>query len=505
MVKRIVILSFFVAMAAMVLAQPKSGHFNTAVATSADASFRLPAPIADASFFGGQLHLVSGGMLLSTPASSVKLQPPVVDTSLVAIDPEITYSVFDPISKQIYYTKKDSKGRSQLYAYYEKKPGKFTVRRVKIPGLTSSVEHPVFSSDGRVMVFVSDSPLGFGGTDLWFSMRNGEKWLSPQNMGHIVNSGGDEVMPFIYGDYLVFSSNGRTDSYGGFDLYATRLVSLKQGDTVSMYPIGRAPVHSLQAPFCSANDDLALIVDSGLTSGWWFSRGSDSSEVLHLFNGSLECVNMRGTISSSLYDEVKGAYAIVAYIQRPGSPLHYDTVHALPDGKFSLFLRPGVNYELSFHAADHFVTRQQLVPKRPDEGRLYAAVENNVRLTSIALDSLLSFHNLFSSSVSSELSPSGRAFVNELARFLVENPGLSISVYSNYNLSADIPFCSLLNGSRLRSLKDYLVAKGVSEKKISISSNRPVASKRQIQVPDDRDLSPVAQSSLTVAFVVSKQ
>jgi hypothetical protein len=355
------------------------------------------------------------------------------------------------------------------------------------------------------MVFVSDSPVGFGGTDLWFSLRNGEEWQTPQNMGHHINSGGDEIMPAIYGDYLIFSSNGRSDSYGGFDLYAARLVALTQGDTVEMYPIGRAPAFSLQAPFCTNGDDLGFVVSSDLSSGWWLRRGTDSSETLCHFAGRLDCVNVKGMISSSLYDKVEDAYAVAAFTPRPGAPLRYDTVPAYPDGSYSLYLRPGVPYELFFHAANHFVTHIHYAPARANEEQLYVAAINDVRLNTIALDSLISTKSLFSSSVSSELSPAGRAFVDNLARFLVENPNLSINIYSTYNLSADIPFCSLLNGSRLRSLTNYLVSKGVSPKAIATSTNRPASLKRASQSLDDRNLSPVAQSSLTVGFSFSSK
>lgn len=500
MFKRIALLSFFFALTSVAMSQPDSGKFNNSVVVRDIDGFNLPASLSDISIFDGLFHFVVGNMLLSSQASGVHLSSPSVDTVSALIDPELTYAVRDPFSGAVYYTKNNSKGISQLYVHYEKKPGKFVTRRVKLSGLSSSVYHPVFTPDGKAMVFVSDSPLGFGGKDLWFSLRKDDEWLSPQNMGHHVNSGGDEIMPSFYGDFLIFSSDGRGDSYGGFDLYASRLVALSQSDTVMMYPIGRCPAFSLQAPFCTDDDDLAFVTSPDMQQGWWFRRNNDGGEMMRHFDGRLDCVEMHGVITSSLYDKVEGAYVVAARSPRPGAPLSYDTAWTKPDGSYTMYLCPGLNYEIFFHAENHFVTSQSLVPSRSVEERLYDNMVNDVQLATVALDSLISFPNLFSSSVSSELSTVGRANVDTLAQFMIENPGLRLNVYSSYNLSADIPFCSLLNSSRLRSLTEYLVSRGVNAKAISTYNSIPSSLKRSDNVFSDRNMSPKVQSSLTVGF-----
>ena len=502
MIKRLTLLTTLLAIAFIAPSQPR----NNAVPTG-ELSLRLPASLSDISFFDSSLHFVSGGMLLTSRVSSSHLSSPLADTLLFAIDPQLSYAVRDPFSNNIYYTKPDSKGHSQLFVYYEKKPGKYTTRKVKLPGLTSSVYHPVFTSDGRAMVFVSDSPLGFGGTDLWFAIRNGQDWGSPQNIGHLLNSSGDEIMPSVYGDFLLFSSNGRADSRGGFDLYATRLVASTQGDTVAMYPIGRSLVYSMEEPFCTKDDDLAIVASGDLSSGWWLRRKSDGTETFFHFCERLDCVRLRGVISSSLYDRVGGAYAVAAFSPREGAALVRDTIRALADGSYSFFLRAGVQYEISYYAKDHFITTQTITTERTSEERLYSEMVNDVRLSAISFDSLMFFPSLFSSSVGSELSPAGRAFVDKMVLFLLQNPSVCINVYSTYNLSADLSFCSLLNGSRLKSLSDYLVSKGVPRTAISTSTSIPSDLKRKAGTAahtNQKGLSPVAQSSLTVSFSLSK-
>ena len=67
---------------------------------------------------------------------------------------------------------------------------------INSPGYES---HPAISPDGAHIVFTSERPDGFGGTDLYISHynRSSGKWSEPKNLGESVNSPGDEMTPFI--------------------------------------------------------------------------------------------------------------------------------------------------------------------------------------------------------------------------------------------------------------------------------------------------------------------
>lgn len=78
----------------------------------------------------------------------------------------------------------------------------------------------------EVMVFASDHEGGFGGFDLWYSVYNGQNWLTPVNMGGDINTEYDEYRLVVVStegqgflnDLMIFSSN-RPGGKGGFDLY----------------------------------------------------------------------------------------------------------------------------------------------------------------------------------------------------------------------------------------------------------------------------------------------
>lgn len=91
------------------------------------------------------------------------------------------------------------------------------------PVNSSSDDKAPFIS-GKLMVFASNRPGGYGGYDLWYSIYGGEGWSSPVNFGDTVNTASDEFRPVVIpapdftNDLIIFSSD-RPGGMGGFDLY----------------------------------------------------------------------------------------------------------------------------------------------------------------------------------------------------------------------------------------------------------------------------------------------
>jgi hypothetical protein len=69
--------------------------------------------------------------------------------------------------------------------------------------------------------FSSSRPGGYGEEDVYFSKRTGSVFQMPVNLGNVINTEHSEYDPFISsnGIALVFTSSGRSDSFGKGDLY----------------------------------------------------------------------------------------------------------------------------------------------------------------------------------------------------------------------------------------------------------------------------------------------
>lgn len=80
--------------------------------------------------------------------------------------------------------------------------------------------YATMSSNGNIYFGVTKEG-GYGGGDIFVSRFDGRKYLPPENIGFPVNTDKDEGNCFIAPDesYMIFSANGYTSCFGGFDLY----------------------------------------------------------------------------------------------------------------------------------------------------------------------------------------------------------------------------------------------------------------------------------------------
>ncbi len=119
--------------------------------------------------------------------------------------------------------------------------------------------HPAISKTGDTLVFTSDMAGGFGKSDLYMSIRKEGKWSDPQNLGEVINTGGNEMFPtFGPGGLLLFSSDGHAENHGQLDLYYTTLTE-------------NASVRNLGSKINSEQDDFGLVVHPSGEYGYFSS------------------------------------------------------------------------------------------------------------------------------------------------------------------------------------------------------------------------------------------
>jgi len=125
----------------------------------------------------------------------------------------------------------------------------------------ASFGQPTISNNGKLFIFASDLPGGFGGVDLYVSFRVDTTWTIPINLGPTVNTDKDEVYPFFHKDgTLYFSSNGHL-GMGGFDIFSVKLVKGKWRD-----------LENLKAPINSSYDDFSMFYSFDKKTGYFSSN-----------------------------------------------------------------------------------------------------------------------------------------------------------------------------------------------------------------------------------------
>ena len=125
------------------------------------------------------------------------------------------------------------------------------------------VGHPSLSKDRQILWFASNREGGFGGMDIWYSVKTANRWGEPINAGSLVNSNGDEMFPFEAKDKLFFASNGHP-GVGGLDIFKADLLGQ---DAQTVVNAG-----------CNLNshgDDFSLVLDATDTVGYFSSNRGD--------------------------------------------------------------------------------------------------------------------------------------------------------------------------------------------------------------------------------------
>lgn len=137
-----------------------------------------------------------------------------------------------------------------------------TGRAFPYNGIDYSVGYPSLSADGQTLYFASNQPGGVGGWDIYVSRLVNGQWSYPKNLGTPLNTPGDEITPFFDGKDLFFASDYHR-GYGGTDLFKAVL----EGDVAT-------DVRHLGPGINSPADDYGLVFQADRQSGYFTSNRS---------------------------------------------------------------------------------------------------------------------------------------------------------------------------------------------------------------------------------------
>lgn len=422
---------------------------------------RMPADARNICIVDGRLYCHSANVMLESATRNNRLVDFDASLEMMKIDDRIDFMMRHPVSGDLYYTVTNKKGESLLYVYDTtgKKPVSRQVRLGKF-----QVVHPAFSSDGSILVFSSPDGLGFGGLDLWYSRLIDGEWSEPRNFGHKVNTPYDESAPCMYGDYLIFASNGRTSysdsSAGPRKLYVAKLVASRQlGDTVMRIPIGCAPVQMLPYPYNSAGESLEMAVDLNSAKGYWMEQ-TQQGLILCELKGSLSGALAEGFVQDKDRKPVHGA-RVSAYDSK-GS---YLVGNATTDenGYYSIMLNSDADYVVLTEKEGYFESKVSLSTTRGNQSPDIMITEHHAdfELERLDLDRPYSLGSLFGPQADVELSESGEQAVMRLVSYMVANP----TIKSRWTVWSRFPngeFSQMVTNQRIATLREFVEKRGVA-------------------------------------------
>lgn len=419
----------------------------------------LPRNVKNVSFVDGELYCYASGVMLKAQRSGEQLVGFWADTDYVRLDEGVDYVVKHPTTGDVYFTKKDKKGSSFLFRCTDFGGKGEKVKQVKLGGglfnKGMTVEHPTFTTDGRIVIFSSrDTKHSEGGSDLWFAQFDGKKWGKPENLGRRINTEKDEVTPVIYRDCLLFSSNGHSEDNGKMSIYSTRLISDKaSGDTVGMLRVGQSRVQRLPSPLNSDySDDMDMAIDTVSGYGYWVSRrvASESDSQLFSFSGALDGVLLWGMVTDK-YDHALQGVKITA---KQGNEVVCNT-YSDEDGYYHIYLQCNQYYDLAYQLDNFFVDFETVNTAKGEDEYLISEMRQDVSLDKLPLGQKIFFEDLFGPDVDVELSERGMETLAPLVRFLNDNPTMRVEMALINDLTNNRNFNMLLTDERIQTLKNY--------------------------------------------------
>ncbi|MDH5656987.1 MAG: hypothetical protein OEZ34_13820, partial [Spirochaetia bacterium] len=176
----------------------------------------------------------------------------------------IRYSNYEPV--EIFFTsKKEIPSGRDGYSGLNIYSSQFINERWTAPSHLNTVNShfddrmPAVSQDGNHLYFSSNRPGGYGGSDIWYSVRNVSTgvWEPAVNAGESVNSSYNEISPSVSEDGMLFFSSDRPAGFGHYDLYYSRT-----GENAK----------NLGMPFNSEHDDEYFSITH---DGFWAYFSSD--------------------------------------------------------------------------------------------------------------------------------------------------------------------------------------------------------------------------------------
>jgi len=356
--------------------------------------------------------------------------------------------------KEIYFTRCEAGKREKkgCVIMSSKKSGDTWSEPKNIGILSDSVvaAHPALTSDGLTLYFVSDISGGFGGKDIWKATRTGEGagWSKPVNLGPDINTGGNELFPYLRDDGTLYFSSDGLIGMGGLDIFKA-----------APQPDGSWAVQNLKYPVNSFADDFGITFENGNERGIFSStrKGRGNDELY-----SFELPPLRFNITGLVKDEKTGAVITGSTIQLIASDASNLQAETGSSGDFKFALKPDVDY-IFLASKDGYLNGKE---KETTKGQVKSR-DFMVTILLTAIDKPIELPNIFYDFGKWDLRPESMVSLDKLVETLTDNPKVTIELMSHTDSRDTEEYNYDLSQKRALSVVQYLIEKGIEPERLS--------------------------------------
>ena len=333
---------------------------------------------------------------------------------------------------------------------------------------------PSLSADGRTLYFVSDRRSGVGRRDIWISTRD-EKglWTKAVNAGSKINSPFDEISPFIHANdkTLYFASNG-LPGFGGYDIFYI------ERDSAWETP------KNMGSLINDHEDQFSFFITADGKIGYYsheetLATGLSRSKIYQVEIPEENRVKFRsnyvkGIIRDKVSQEPLAARIELINIERNTmvSLVESDSV----SGEYLMVLTQGAEYALYINKRGYLFKSYNFNYSEIND---FKPIIINIDLEKAAEGSMAVLNNIFFDTDKYDLKPKSIPELEKIIRFMQENPHIRVEVSGHTDNSGQASYNYQLSEKRALSVFYYLTQKGIDKnrlKPVGNGADKPLAS-----------------------------
>ncbi|MEM8894927.1 MAG: OmpA family protein [Bacteroidota bacterium] len=329
------------------------------------------------------------------------------------------------------------------------------------PVNTSAWEsQPSLSADGRTLYFSSNRGGGSGKRDIWVTTKGiGGDWQQPVNLGDKINTSGDDISPFIHfnGQDLYFSSNGHI-GMGGFDLYRSNNDEEQWSE-----------VSNLGYPINNHHDQVSLFITAEGSKAYYADEKSENGRIIasdiHEFelDASARIEHSSNFLTGIVTDSQTGRplTAELELYDVNANRLVSKVISDEMTGEYFVVLTEGQEYAIVVNKPGYlfqnlsfdYLEKEGLEPERLD-----------IKLDPIAVGAQTVLKNVFFKTNEYELQPKSRAQLEVVVSFLKANPRVIVEISGHTDNTGSESYNEELSLNRAKSVYQFLISEGITER-----------------------------------------
>ncbi len=334
---------------------------------------------------------------------------------------------------------------------------------------------PSLSADGRTLYFVSDRRGGVGRRDIWVSYLNEKgEWTRARNVGKPVNTIYDEISPFIHVNnrVLYFASNGLV-GFGGYDIF------FSERDTSGAW----TGPENMGSPVNNHEDQFSMFITSDGKKGYFSHEevrdaGYTVSRIFEIDIPEANRIRYKSNYVKGIVTDKQTHAPLAASVElinletrETESLVTSDSV----SGAYLIVLTQGAEYALYVNRKDYLFRSLNF---NYSERKDYEPIVLDIELERATEGTTAVLQNIFFDVDKYDLKEKSVTELDKVTRFLKENPGFRIEISGHTDNVGSDSYNIELSLKRAQAVYNHLISTGIDPKRLSTrgyGASRPLA------------------------------